>query len=201
MKKEFTQKKGLFNKRIFILSENDLSIEFRDSSNINRYNLKLDEIGYQKNYIAKKPTASYIFGGLFIASSLILFLIFQLYDQPFSSELMTTLLMFPFIFGLVAFLLRLNEYPDDIVLIGGKYEVKFYRNKPNEDEVSEFINQIIIASKDYLKKKYIRFEKISEEEFFNTLEWLKSKDIISISEFHLLIEEFQKRQLLNTHWN
>ena len=188
MIKEFTQKKGIFSSRKFTLTEDRLIIREKTISNITQHEIFLDRIGYDKYYKADN---------VIIGKAVTVFTIFMPFlsvSSYINGKIELSLLVF--FFGFCWFLVLmsvLKSNQDDIILTGGSVEINFYRNKPNEKDVSSFINEIIYASKKYMKEKYLKFEEYSsKEEYWEILKYLKNRNILSESEFSLLKEEYGK---------
>jgi uncharacterized membrane protein len=90
-----------------------------------------------------------------------------------------------------------KQHQDDIYLIGGQINLVFYRDIPNEKIVLEFIDKVKGQVKNYLKEKYLVFDNITDEQdYFNRLNWLRDREIISDSEFSKCKSDFDTNKLL-----
>ena len=88
------------------------------------------------------------------------------------------------------------KHNDDIFLVGGQKNLVFYRNKPSEDKVVEFIEAIKDARKDYFKKSFSSFDKTTtEEEYYGRLQWLKRQEMITADEYDELKHIFDIQKL------
>ena len=168
-------------------------IENKDAKKINRYEVKLDTIGYELNYQADNVLP----GKIFFWVCLLLPIIYtatQIFSQTpdYRSAIIITVL-----FYFLAGLNYMKPHKDDIFLVGGQKNLVFCRNKPNEKSVLEFINLIVSESKKYSKEKYTYFDKSTVEgELSSRLYWLKNKGIISIHELDQLMEEYRIMRIL-----
>lgn len=191
MIKKLTQKNGFFVSKTFTLNESKLIISEKTYSKRRQWEIPLDRIGYDKYYEAENTFVGKI-------ATLVCFIIPLFTIHPYIKgelEIQPVFIIFGcFWFLVLMAVLRVNQ--DDIILIGGQVNVSFYRNKPNEEAVSNFIDEIVTASKEYIKKEYLKFEDYSsKEEYLNLLKNLKSRNILSNSEYSLLKEEAEKRFL------
>ncbi len=85
----------------------------------------------------------------------------------------------------------------DVYLTGGLKNLVFFRNKPSEEKVLEFINLIIEAKKEKIKKTYLIFDRYTnEEEYYARLSWLKNEGIISEEEYEERKIDFEIKRLL-----
>jgi hypothetical protein len=192
MAKEFIQKRG-FNYRKFTLYPDKLIIKTRTTSKVQQFELELDKIGYNKVYEADNV----IWGKVIAIITTVIPLIFiaaKLLGAEIGASSIVLVAM-P-CWGLTL-LNYLKEHQDDIILTGNYTTINFYRNKPSEEEVLSFIDEVIATSKQYIKKKYLRFEDYTtEEDFYNNLILMRAQKVISTSEYNLLKEEFKRNSLL-----
>ena len=81
--------------------------------------------------------------------------------------------------------------------MGGQKNLVFYRNKPDEKAVLEFIHLVVAQSKKYIKEKYTFFDKNTvEAELASRLYWLRNKDIITSNESDQILEEYRIMKIL-----
>ncbi len=192
MIKEFTQKRG-FNVRKFNLYPDKIIIESRTLRKIEKYEIKIDSIGFDTFYQADNVLVGKTVFIICIAAP-IMMTILRLFPGQYIST--ANLIISYVICWAFALLNYLNQHQDDIFL-QGQQNLVFYRNYPKEQEVIEFINLVISTSKSYLKKKYFKIDDYTDEnEFKNTMRWLLDKEIISVSEFEKIKYEFHVKKLL-----
>lgn len=192
MIKEFTQKRG-FNVRKFNLYPDKIIIESRTLRKIEKYEIKIDSIGFDTFYQADNVLVGKTAFIICIAAPIIM-TILRLFPGQYIST--ANLIISYVICWAFALLNYLNQHQDDIFL-QGQQNLVFYRNYPKEQEVIEFINLVISTSKSYLKKKYFKIDDYTDEnEFKNTMRWLLDKEIISVSEFEKIKYEFHVKKLL-----
>ena len=192
MIKEFTQKRG-FNSRKFYLYPDKVIIESKTLRKIEKYEIKIDSIGFDTFYEADNTLVGKIAFIVCIATPIFMTILRLFPGQSLSNANLVISYVFCWGFALLNYL---KQHQDDIFL-KGQQNLVFYRNFPIEQEVIEFINLVISTSKKYLKKKYFRFDNYTDEnEFKNTMRWLLDKEIISASEFDKIENEFHVKKLL-----
>lgn len=191
MKTEFTQKKR-FNKRKFKLTHSSIQIESTSQNANNRYEVALENIGTKLHYHAESKR-QYFIAAIVMGSLYLSIVALHLAGRVEQNVVMG--LSAPT--GIVLSVLLLRSYKDDIFLVGGQTNIVFYRTKPSEKEVLEFINLIIEQRKNYLKSKYTDFDATtSDGEFFARLNWLRSQDIITTEEYQDYENSFNLLKLL-----
>lgn len=192
MIKEFIQKRG-FNFRKFYLYSDKIVVETKTMSKIEKYEVKLDSVGFNTYYQADNVAVGKILFVIFVLAPFFLIALRVFSEQNLSKEGLIIGTIFFWGFALINYL---KQHQDDIFL-KGQQDLVFYRNIPSDIEVIEFIDLIILTSKNYLKKKYFRFDENTEEiEFKNTMRWLLDNDIISVSEFEKIKYEFHIKRIL-----
>lgn len=191
MIKQFVQKRGL-NYRKHTLYEDKVVVESRTIRKIDRYEIKLDQLGADKHYQADNTMSGKIAVGIFAFMPVILFI--SSFFQPIDTG---TMIIDTVLGWSIALILYLKPHADDIYLVGGSRNLVFYRAVPNENEVLDFIDLIVATSRQYLKTKYASFDAdTTEEEFMMRLSWLRSRGIITAREMESLKEDFQISRLL-----
>ncbi len=190
--KEFIQKRG-FNIRKFYLYPDKVIIESKTLRKIEKYEIKIDTIGFDTFYEADNILVGKIVFIICIVAPIFMTILRLFPGQSISNVNLVISYIFCWGFALIN---CLKQHQDDIFL-KGQQNLVFYRNYPSEQEVIEFINLIVSTSKNYLKKKYFRFDDYTaENEFKNTMRWLLDKEIISVSEFDKIKNEFHVKKLL-----
>lgn len=189
----FVQKRG-FNKRSFVLKQDKIIIENTTLGKINKYEVKLDQLGLDIHYLADNTLP----GKIFLCVSL-LFVILGISGLIFSLGSDPIIWCFNIFFGTVLSLIAyFRQHQDDIFLTGGDTTIVFYRNIPNEVAVLEFIEALRKQIKIYYKFKFaVIDENIPEQVFYGRINWLLDKEIISFDEFHNLKNQFEKQHLLS----
>lgn len=187
MIKVFKQKRK-FNYRIHTLYEDKIIVEYKTIKEIVKYEVKIDQIGFDTHYERENTIAGKIFFYFCLVFPFVCFL-------PNKVDYSIIALNFG-IFYFLAIIGYFKVNKDDVFLIGHKNLV-FYRSVPNENEVLEFIDLVISTSKEYLKSKYIVIDNhITEDEFVARLNWLLEMKIITSEELIDLKEEFKIKRLL-----
>jgi hypothetical protein len=192
MKTEFIQKKGL-NLRKFTLTPNSILIESKSQASSNRYEVGLEYLGTKLHYQAesKRPyrIAVIVFGCMYL-----MLIGFYFAGRIKGNELFGASAPFAILLGM----LLLRPFKDDIFLTGGQSNLVFFRTKPSENEVLEFIDLIKETRKNYLKHRYTEFDNMtSAEEFYARLNWLRSQEIITYEEYQDYKNSFDLLKLIN----
>lgn len=190
---ELVQKKG-FNKRSFTLLHDRLKIERKEKGKTFKHEVKLDHIGFEKEYYAAhngyRKYATIVI--LFMMSVLIVLHVKENIDD------LKGLILIILIFISVLIMTWLGVKPqDDILLTGGSTNILLYRDTPNEEVVLNFIARINNASKLYIKNKYTEFDSTTDEQhYYATLKNLRDADIISAEEHQEYKSHFDISRLL-----
>ena len=192
MEKLLEQKQGA-SLRKYILKEDRILVETRSLRNNEKYEVMLDSIGLDKLYKAESTIIGKIFFFFCLAIPIAMTIALLAGSQI---ETGTLIVNYVFWFGL-AIAGYFKKSKDDIYLTGGPRVLVFYRIIPNEKEVLDFIDEVIAASKKYLKEKYAKVNvDISQELFFNRLNLLKDKNIITESEYQEIKNEYELKKLI-----
>lgn len=187
------QKRG-FGRRTFTLLEDRILVETRESQKNSKFEVKLDQIGYDIYYQSESRMSSILLVGICMLVMLI-FLGVLLFDK--NSSISATII-FIIIMGSIMTLPVLIKRKDDIYITGGEQYLVFFRTVPNEEYVLSYIDKIITTSKQYLKKKYAVVDMyVPEEIFLNRLSWLLEKEIISRNEFEELKSDYITKKLFS----
>ncbi len=191
--KELNQRK-ILDYRKFKLHSTHLLVEAKEAGKLTRYKIPIEEIGFDKIYQQDKNIVAKLIWYIFI---IIPFAAIGIYvsqeNPPFE---LTTLIIICGCFWLVSLIAFLHPMQDDIILTGYR-NIHFYRNKPDEATVNNFIDELIKASKEYQRNLYIDIEEdISEEEFKQRLNYLLKKEIVSKSEYDIILDTFKTKKIL-----
>lgn len=191
MKAQLQQKKGL-NRRNFILMEDRIFVEDKSQNYNSKYEIGLEKLGNKLHYHAES-NRQYKIGAMIIGSVYLTLFGFYIAGRMKGGEIMIMSVMMAILLAI----LLLRPYKDDIFLVGGQTNLAFFRTKPSEKEVLEFIDTIKATQKNYLKQKYTAFDNYTHpEEFFARIGWLKSENIITNEEFEDYKNSFELLNLL-----
>jgi hypothetical protein len=184
-----------FNSKTFTIEKNRVCIETKSFSKATKVYVKLEKLGFElqyvkKNYYPKKILLAAIW---FLP---IVLTILLLLDTPNIAE--EGVFAFYFIALIVSFVSATDSYQDDIYLTGGESALLFYRNRPNESDVLAFIDEVISSTKAFLKAKYTDFdEATTAQDFYNCINWLYNREIITREEYINYKASFDMQKLLS----
>jgi hypothetical protein len=90
------------------------------------------------------------------------------------------------------FFLRWQPGKKLIYITGGQKNIEFFQEKPNTNEVNEFIEELKTRIKNAYKDEYLKWDENSTKEHkIAQLEWLKRIRILEEEEFKELIDEIE----------
>ncbi|MEO8515175.1 MAG: hypothetical protein ABI426_00440 [Flavobacterium sp.] len=93
--------------------------------------------------------------------------------------------------ALIAFFIN-QENSWKIKVTNGTF-VFLYKNKPNEKEVNEFIDNLFLARNKYLRETYMKFDRnLNYEDLYKDLKWLRYVEAITKEEFDDKYDELKK---------
>jgi len=186
------QKRG-FNSQKFTIIDDHIQIEIKTLSKKTKYTVKLERLGFEIQYHA---TNTFLKKLAIIGCSIgIIALTILVIIAPKEIEFEMLFIFYVAALGIIIGSI-LKQYNDDIYLVGTT-NVIFYRNKPTEKEVLAFIDEVIKATKTFLKSKYTDFdEATTTQEFYNCLNWLYEKEIITRDEYIDYKASFDLQKLL-----
>ena len=197
MPQQLIQKKGI-NYRKHTLHTDKIVVEYRTIAKTHLYEVKLDDIGYNKEYISVNPVGHKIFLGICILLP-ITYIIEGLQENSLHWFPAT---LFILMCVVLAAFFNFKKQVDDVYLTGGKQQLVFYRNLPDEKEVELFTAEVIRASRTFIKSKYARFDAFTQEaDFSHRLNYLREHDIITDREFYKLLSDFKTSRLLQVSYN
>lgn len=190
------QKYALY-KNEFILTDENLIIKAKTQDEKEERTINLELIGHDKIY---KSHSKGIYN--IVSILLILFIIFSTivffkdFDKNFPSNLPIIIGIILF-FGTLSTLMLILPKKEEVFLVNGQIPIRLFSNSPSEEEVEKFINQIIINSKNLLKKKYGKIDTdLPEETQFNQFNFLRMKNIISEEEYDKLKKQYKQEKLI-----
>lgn len=195
MIKEFEQKQGIFESRKFKLYSDKIHIETKNIRTNDTYEVKLEQIGYDKYYQSDSTTFGKIAQYIFIVIPIIVWIEYFINpaEKKFGICIFNTVIWWG-----IALIGYLKKNKDDIFLVGGEKNLVFYRTIPNEQAVLSFIDEVVKTSKNYLKEKFIVIDSnIPEELFMSRLYWLKEREVITDRELFELKEEYSIQKLVS----
>lgn len=194
MKTEFIQKRGI-NSRKFILTNDKIIVETKNIKKNNKYELKLDQLGFNIHYQSDNTLVGKIFLGICIA---IIVAVSVEYFVGHSVDIVALVINY-IVWSLLGCLAYFKQHQDDVFLVGGASNLVLYRNFPNEAAVLEFIEKIRTQTKIYLKEKYTFFDDTTnEQDFYARIKWLKDREVISNNEYLAYKSDFDTHKLLNS---
>jgi hypothetical protein len=187
------QKRGL-NYRKYTLFPDKVLVETKSTSKINKYEVRIEKLGFQTQYQADNTLPAKIFLIICIAIPVALTILELLLHNVGTTTLVVNYVCWC---GLALFSI-LKQHQDDIYLMGGDKNLVFYRNIPSEQKVLEFIDLIIKATKDNIKNKYLTFDpNTPDEEYLARLNWLKETEMITEEEFENYKIDLEIKRLLS----
>jgi len=192
MKTEFQQKRRL-NFRKFTLTSDKIIVETRTLRKNDKYEIKLDRVGLETHYQSDNTIAGKIFFGICIA-----LVVGSIFGIIYSTGKDINIWIFnAVLWTFMACFAYFKPHQDDIYLVGGQTNLVFYRDIPNEKNVIEFIDKVKVHVKIYLKEKYTIFDSTTvEQDFYNKINWLRDREIISYSEYVEYKTQFDTQKLL-----
>jgi hypothetical protein len=192
MTTELEQKKGV-NVRKFLLTPDKIIVETKTLRKNSKYEVKLERLGLDLHYQSDSTIAGKIFFGLCIA--LVIGSIFGIFYS--TGKDINTWIFNAVLWTLIACFAYFKPHQDDVYLVGGQTNLVFYRNIPDEKVVLEFIDKIKEHVKSYLKEKHTIFDSTTlEQDYYNRINWLRDREIISYSEYIEYKTHFDTQRLL-----
>ncbi len=192
MKVEFNQKRG-FAKRKHTLYEDKIVVESKTLQQIDKFEIKLDKLGFNIQYQADNTIVRTV---VLVISILIPVIVTSL-ELMLHNIGKVNLLINNFCWLSIAGLALLKQPQDNIFLVGGDKNLVFYRTIPSEKEVLDFIQLVIATTKNNIKTKYLEYDdSVIDEEYMSRLQWLKDSEVITKREFEYYKKEFELKRLL-----
>jgi hypothetical protein len=192
MNKTFEQKRGS-NLRKHTLKTDRILVETTSLRKNEKFEIMLDSLGSDISYKADSTIIGKVFFFICLAIPIAMTVALLAGSEIDRGTLIVNYVIW---FGLAIFNF-LKQSQDDVFLVGGQKYLVFYRAIPNEKEVLEYINEIIVASKAYIREKYAKVDPdIPHDMFFARLLWLKEKGIINESEYREMKNEYDLKKLI-----
>lgn len=187
------QKRG-FNYRKHTLFSDKVVVETKSTRKIDKYEIKIEKLGFQTQYQADNTLPGKIFFAVCMVIPVALIISELLLHNVGTRNLLINCVCW---FGLALFSF-LKQHQDDIFLVGGDKNLIFYRNIPSEQKVLDFIELVIKATKDNIKSKYLSFDpNTPDEEYLARLNWLKETEMITEEEFENYKIDLEIKRLLS----
>ena len=191
------QKKGNDFRKYDILADG-LQVETSIEGEYQTYKMRFEEIGFEDVVYSRKPSPITIL--LFIslllnAVGLLVLLVRWLSKLGLEGGLISgiTAALTVIILGLFN---RLFQQQTEKVIEGTRSITFFYGNKEVQ-EVNDFITELKVKQKAYIRKKYMRIDHllpVDQQE--DTFYWLYEGDFISRTELEILMEELDNRRIM-----
>jgi hypothetical protein len=186
------QKKGLETRKYRLNSETDnLEVEFISLKHKLKYNIKCINIGNEIEYEAENSIIGKFF---FVVTVLITIFSFGMYFFG-NAKNPGSYIFSAIIWGCLSLFCLIKTNKDDILITNGNNVVRLFRDKPNEEEVMEFVNQLILISNEKKKDFFVNFD-LEENDFNGNINWLLNMKIIDKIKFEDLKAEYRIKKLL-----
>ncbi|MDQ6812715.1 MAG: hypothetical protein M3040_03085 [Bacteroidota bacterium] len=187
------QKRG-FNYRKYTLFEDKVVVEMKSISKIDKYEIRIDKLGFEIRYQADNTLP----GKIFFVVCLIIPALLIVSELLFHNIGLKTLFVNSVCWFSIALFSILRQYQDDIYLAGGEKTLVFYRKIPSEQKVLAFIELVNLTTKEHIKNKYLTFDPAtSDEEYWARLNWLKETEMITDQEFEEYKIDLEIKRLLS----
>ncbi len=168
-----------FNTRSCKTYADKIDVKIKTLNESTEFSVPYEELGTQ--IVAKKISSFVPFLFMLVpAFMLILLVYFLAVNHPIEREHVAAAVLF----GIVASIILIATPKNSLYLSGGRRQIEFYRNKPNDKEVDAFVQTTIETANKYLKQKYGKIDRLLPiEPQLNSILWLKNKNIITETEF------------------
>ncbi|KGX87130.1 hypothetical protein [Pontibacillus marinus] len=89
----------------------------------------------------------------------------------------------------ICFTVYFSKAKNYLIITGGSHNLAFFKNKPSSYDLSEYIEDILLARKDYLRDKYTKIDiGYSFEDQVNIYRRLREEKIITEQEYENLVK-------------
>ena len=169
--------KSLFKKQIVTVLSNKILISKKTLTDFLEFEIGLDEIETKKVVKSETNNNLMALGFLFTIIGIII-------NSVGATIVFAIILLFSLFLFLLGFLLRKNTIT---ILSYSSAPIILEFKKSNEKEVRDFAENLIKKSKEYLIEKFSKIDKdLPFENQLNGIEFLRTKDLITDSEFEKL---------------
>ena len=190
---QFEQRQRL-SKRKYILYADTIGVEMKGYDTTSRYEVELMDLGDKLHYHKESTTGGFIIFGCLLLLPVGMTFLWLTKGNINSGQVAAGW----FCAIVLIWLAYIKEHVDDIYLTGGNKNILFFRNTPSEKEVLEFIELIKRTKNSFIKKQYLAFDKdTDEDEYYQTLKWLKAQKILSAEEYENAKIEFDIHKLIS----
>lgn len=189
---EIKQRKG-FETRFYKLDSNSefIEVDYNSIKDKLKFKIHLTEIGNEIQYEADNVILGKIFVGI---TSLITLICLGVYFFG-NPEKPGTYIANVIIWGVISIIGYIKPHKDDILIGNGHKTIRLFRNKPSEEKVLEFANNLIKIANDKKKDLAINFD-FNEEQFMGNINWLLSVKLIDKTEFEDLKSQYKLKKLI-----
>ncbi len=191
MNKKLEQKR-LFGQKKFELKKNEIEVFDKKINEETEYSISYLNLGVKT---VKKSTKNSAFLELFFWAFFVIqfgLLVQTLIIDPQNKEMLGFWSLGAGFFLGMIFFLRWQPMKDLLYLTGGDNNLEFYQDKPNKEEVDNFVSELQSTIKQAYKKQYLKWDENSlKEQKLANLEWLKSIKILDEKEYNDLLKEIE----------
>lgn len=183
--------KTLFHTKEFRLEKSFINVREITPSKDESWSVSYDELELRKFYKKNKLQVVLCFYGIMIIMCIVL-LIHELLYSP-DSNLIGVMIVMILGWFFAASISWLTNKHWKLYLTGGKKNVEFFGNVPDEEKVNTFINEIAKIRKEYFFMKYLddSFEEMDYYGKTNVLNWFRKSEIIDEKEYGDLKKKYQ----------
>ena len=193
---KLNQKQGSRH-REFELKGNKLHVKTRSMGEHNEYTIDIEYLGEERFYKTYSRIGPRIVGMVFYSIMILTIIGVLLEDNWTSGENVWALIIGVFLFGGLGSLAFFAQLRNELHLVGGSAQVMFLLNKPSQEEMENFINEITSRSRKILIDKYSKVDPdLPEDIQIRNLYWLKEKGLISEEKYEELKQEYRNLKLM-----
>lgn len=181
------QKDLLFNRRWFNMNDEGLMVTSKSLTSSSEVFVKFEDLGF-KIIKSKGGKLGWL---ITVIVSFLLAIVMYFFEKTGGDTEKSAFLGY-LILAIMAAIIYLLTYKSSIFLTDNenKSSIRFLIDKPSKDELSEFIDTLMLKRKNVLILKYGQITNMmSYEQQVNTLNWLNTVDALSNKEYSIKIEE------------
>lgn len=189
---EIKQRKGFETRSYKIDSDAEyVEVEYNSIKEKLKYKIHLTEVGNEMGYEADNVIIGKIFLGI---TSMITLSCIGVYFLG-NPENPGTYIVNAIAWGVISIFGFLKPHKDDILIVNGDKLIRLFRNKPNEEKVIEFANNLIKIANYKKKEMLINFD-LNEDQFMGNMYWLLDRRVIDNMELEELKSEYKLKKLI-----
>ena len=181
--RKLIQKQG-FKGYEFLLLDDTISVKQVTITEKKEWVVKLDQLRY-KTIIEKESSLIRDLVAIFLGLCSLLIVILNTADHSDHMNTWSKIALCTINFWL-AITMFFTPAKNELRLFGGSETLVFLSDKPSEKEVREFVDEIILRSKNVLLRKYGADPDLPEQLMISQLSWLLDSDVINNDEFDVL---------------